>query len=467
MNNLTRRNFSKFAAKVALFGILVMRDSVVCAANDAVSVLDFRFPGDVDDTAAFQRAIKTKRPVHAPARAGLGSGGEYLVGSIDLTAGTNIFGDGIGRTIVRPIGNGPVFHCDSGDAATQISGIRISNCTLHGWVVRRGFAEHHHLLHLNGIHDLIIEDVEFRGFQGDGLYLGSGRRAGITRHNRDAIIRRCIFDGVNHNNRNGISVIDGDTILIEDCIFKNCTRPDMPGAIDFEPDATKDAIIRDIFIRRCRFIKTAGNVGAIGFHIPPQVSALPQNIWISDNIFENYQGSGGEIYFNVNRSVSAKDPSMNVVISGNHGTGGQWIYTFYASIGITALDNRWENYKQGTTIGYSAQNQLARNISLSDEFIKCGRTSGVGIYILNVSRLTLDRCRLIDCGDGSVTSYGICFTRGKSEFVRLIGLRVRSQGGETRVAVICDQLHKLTPNTNTHYGNDFGGLPGIDISKPL
>lgn len=467
MTNLTRRDIVAAAFTTAGLSMLGAYSAPVRVNSDAVSVLDFRLPRDADDTAALQRAIATRRPVYVPASAGLGPGGVYLVNDVTLIAGADLFGDGIGRTILRPGGNQAVFHCDSGSVAARIVGICISNLTLEGWVVKRGFAEHRHLLHLNGVQDVLVENIEFKGFQGDGFCLGSSRQAGTTRHNRGITIRKCVFDGVNNNNRNGISVIDGEQILIEDCIFKNCTRANMPGAIDFEPDATAAAIIRDIIIRRCQFINTGGNVAVIAFHIPPQVIALPRQISITDNLFENYRGTGGEIYFNMNRTLWDESPSMSIVVNGNRGFGGQWVYTFYAVKGIFAGGNKWENYKQGAMIGYIAPNQKARAVKLSDQFVECGKVSGVGIYIFNVSRLALQGCRLIDCGNGSNTSYGICFSRGKSEYVTLTGVQVRAPSGKTYVAVIRDQLHELSPSTNVQHSNDLGGLPGIDISKPV
>lgn len=467
MTIISRRDFVDATFSCAILSNLGIHCSPARANSESVSVLDFRLPMDADDTAAFQRAVATGRPVYAPASAGLGPGGVYLVNEVRLIAGVELFGDGIGRTILRPGGNEAVFHCDSGSATMQIVGIRISNLTLEGWVVKHGFAEHRHLLHLNGVKDVLIEHTEFKGFQGDGLYLGSSRQVGITRHNRGIIIRKCVFDGVNNNNRNAISVIDGEQILIEDCIFKNCTRANMPGAIDFEPDETKEARIRDIIIWRCQFINIGGNIGVIAFHIPPQVIAIPRRISITENKFENYRGTGGEIYFNLNRSLWDESPSMDVVINGNHGSGGQWIYTFYSAKGISAVGNKWENYKQGAMIGYTAPNQQASNVKLSDQFVECGKVSGVGIYIFNVSMLVIQACRLIDCGNGSKTSYGICFSRGKSEFVALTSLQVRAPSRKTYVAVIRDQLHELAPSTNVQHSNDFGGLPAIDISKPV
>lgn len=465
--NITRRNFFNAALVIPLFGMAGATGAATRLVSEAVSVLDFRLPRDVDDTEAFQRAIFTHKPVYIPAGRGLGASGAYLVRDLTLIAGADLFGDGAGQTVLRPNDTDAAFYCDSGSSNSRIVSIRISDLTIEGWVLKHGFAEHRHLLHLNGVQDVLIENVEFKGFQGDGVYLGSGRQAGLVRHNRNVTIRRCIFDGINNNNRNGISVIDGEQIHIEDCTFQNCTRANMPGAIDFEPDETKSAIIRDITIQRCGFFNVGGNLGVISFQIPRQVFSLPSQILISNNLFQNYQGTGSELHFNVNRTITAQHPSMDVVIKGNRGSGGQWIYAFYAANGVRVTGNYWENYKQGAMIGFTSANQLARNIEISDEFVECGQISGVGIYILNVSRLTLSDCRIVDCGNGSATSYGICFANGKSEFVTMTGLQISSPRKRTRVAIIREQLHKLSPTTNVQLRNNFGGLPGIDISKPV
>lgn len=467
MTDLNRRTFVNAAMSLALPGIPVGCSLEGRTTGNAVSVPDFRLPQDIDDTAAFRRAIATRRPVYVPGRAGRGVGGDYLVGELELVAGVDIFGDGIGKTILRPAGRNAIFHCDSGSASTRITGMTFSDLTLEGWVVKQGFAEHRHLMHLNGVEDVLVKNVQFRGFQGDGLYLGSSRQFDTVRHNRGVVVRQCIFDGVNNDNRNGISIIDGENIVIEECIFKNCTRTNMPGAIDFEPDETRAAVIRSIVIRRCEFFNTGGNVGVIAFHIPSQVIRIPDDILISDNRFHGYKGTGAEIYFNVNRRLSAQSPSMDIVISGNRGSGGEWVYTFYSAKGISAIDNVWERYRQGAMIGYTAPIQQARNMKLSDIFFECGQVNGVGIYIFNVSRMVFEGCVFIDCGSGNNTSYAICFSRGKSEYVSLTGVKVRAPGRKTYAAVISDQLHRLLPSTNVQHSNDFGGLPGIDISKPL
>jgi len=118
--------------------------------------------------------------------------------------------------------------------------------------------EHVHLLNLNAVSQVRIENCLFSGFQGDGLYLGSGNADGLERHNQDVAITRCRFNGIDRMNRNGISIIDGERILIEDCLFENCTADEMPGCIDIEPDEALFHVVKDIRISRCQGINCGG-----------------------------------------------------------------------------------------------------------------------------------------------------------------------------------------------------------------
>ena len=462
--NLTRRS-AVAAISCAFFWIRPSGGQQQRTPGTYLDVTDLRMPGDIDDTAAFRRAIVERRPIYLPASQGSGVHGEYLVRELKLVSGVKIFGDGIGRTIIRPIETDAVFHCDSGSPHSSIDGVTLSDFTIHGHVLERGFEEHCHLMHLNGVQDLLLENIEFKGFQGDGLHLGSSRIVDTERHNRRIVVRGCIFDGVNNDNRNAISVIDGEDLSVASCRFLNCTRPNMPGAIDFEPNSNSFAIIRNIIITRCSFKNVGGNVASIAFHIPRRVNITPFNIEIRENVFENYRGSGGEIYINVNKKLSPSDIGMNILIQGNIGKAGGWVYRVYAASGLKALDNKWSEYNYGSMIGAGGPNQPAVNIELSDIFVRCGQIGKVGMYVLDVAILSLKNCTMIDCGDGSKNAYAICFAKGESRNVTLADLNIRSPHRRTFVAVIKEQLHKLNPQGNRQIRNKFGGLPAIDITK--
>ena len=99
MRELTRRSMVA-GALGATVTLALSRGGAGALAQAAAarSVLDFRLPGDRDDSGAFTRAIAAARHIHAPAGRGLGPGGAYLIGDVAPAAGTRISGDGIGRT---------------------------------------------------------------------------------------------------------------------------------------------------------------------------------------------------------------------------------------------------------------------------------------------------------------------------------------------------------------------------------
>ena len=344
-------------------------------------------------------------------------------------------------------------------------GIALRDLTFEGWARERGFSEHLHLVNLAGVEEVRIERVAFVAFQGDGLILSSGRVPGSERHNRDVRVADCVFDGVNHQNRNGISVIDGDGIRIERSAFRNCTRPNMPGAIDFEPDNNAFAIIRNVLIQGCRFDNVGGNVGAIGFHIPPGVRALPSGIQILDNIIGRHIGAGASISINVGRRLPPDAPDMHVRIEGNRGSNGSFVYDFYAAKGIRARGNVWEDYSYGSKLGYTEDRYLLRDTSISDRFVRCGTQSKVGLYVFNVSGLDLGGSVFVDCGDGSANAYAISFAPGASENVSLENVTVTSPNRRTRAAVVREAGHRFSPRSNRQGGNQFGGLPAVEITR--
>lgn len=106
-------------------------------------------------------------------------------------------------------------------------------------------AEWRHAISLSDAKNILIEDITLANSGGDGVYVGANYRGPC----QDITLRRVISDG---NNRQGISVISVDGLLIEDCVFKN-TGGTMPMAgIDFEPNSPKE-VLKRIVLRNCLF----------------------------------------------------------------------------------------------------------------------------------------------------------------------------------------------------------------------
>ena len=228
-------------------------------------MLDFgaKCDGVTDDEAAVQDAVNAALQIQFPA------GTCVLNGTVTLRAGTILRGGGMGVSIIKQGGvsgsSMGTFYADSGAAGTKLAGIQIIDMTIYGQSDVLGFSEFQHLVSFNGVKDALIEKVEFKGFRGDGLYIGSGSNGTDERHNENIIVRNSVFDGMNNANRNGISVIDGDAVLIDNNTFRKTTQSNMPGAIDVEPNWNPFHIIRNITVTNNVFFGIGGKRGDIIF----------------------------------------------------------------------------------------------------------------------------------------------------------------------------------------------------------
>lgn len=218
----------------------VQRDVQTKIREYAVTPQDFgAFANGVnDDTLAIQRAVNASESVFFPA-------GTYRITSaVSVPSNRLLFGEGL-ASVIRYEGTTAsvgAFYCDSGSAVSYVDGVTICDLKFVGQVVALGFNEFIHLLSLNGVRNCVVERCWFEGFRGDGVYIGSGLNDALTpnplteRHNVNVTVQNCYFDGINKDNRNGVSVIDGLGITIQDNFFTRTSRTSMPGPIDIEPD---------------------------------------------------------------------------------------------------------------------------------------------------------------------------------------------------------------------------------------
>ncbi len=122
----------------------------------------------------------------------------------------------------------------------SIKNIEIRNITFTVKNDGKHFHEFLHTIKTIGVNGLTICNCTFNDFWGDAICLshyGDNLKTGErTRNQNVKIIGNTIIGGESHNNRNGISVINGKNVLIKGNIIKNTSRKDMPGAIDVEPN---------------------------------------------------------------------------------------------------------------------------------------------------------------------------------------------------------------------------------------
>lgn len=102
------------------------------------------------------------------------------------------------------------------------------------------FLEWTHAIQTKGVNNLTIENCTIEDFWGDGICLnhyGDTPETGERSRNQNVrILNNVIIGGKLHNNRNGISIINGKNVLIQGNTICNTSRHDMPGAIDVEPN---------------------------------------------------------------------------------------------------------------------------------------------------------------------------------------------------------------------------------------
>lgn len=431
---------------------------------DYISIKDFgaKCDGITDDTAAVQKAVNTAPRILFP------KGTCLLNSTVTLNAGSALRGEGMKVSIVKQGGVSGVtmgtFFANSGAAGSKLSGIQITDMTIYGQSDILGFSGFQHLVSLNGVKDVLIENVEFRGFRGDGIYIGSGNNAGDERHNENVTVRSSVFDGVNNSNRNGISIIDGDGVLIEDNTFRNTTRSNMPGAIDVEPDEHSFHVVKNITIRNNEFSSIGGNVAAISFVLNSLLSVTPTVFRIEGN---SVAGTNGGIYFRTGISPTATSNPNNLIVANNVVTTSGRSLVISGAKEFKVYGNAFSDANSESLIGYRREADRCMNGLISDNIFRNIRP--VGLAVFSVEHLEISRNRFIDIGSGSIGSYAINFNSGTSSYIRLWDNIISAPSGKTTYAIQKEAGHTFTPATNSARNNQLIGVSGnaFQATNPL
>jgi hypothetical protein len=486
-STLNRRQFIVAAAALLPTPLLA---TAACAARapDAVSLPDFRRPGDPDDTAALARAFASGKPVHAPAGRGSGPGGRYLVGneaSASLRSGAVLFGDGRDKTVIARAGTHPfVLHCDSGspDPARNITGLRFHDLTFEDDVARLGFAEYSYLVMLNGVSDARFDRVGFRGFRGDGLHLGSSVTSKVERHNRDVTVSDCVFDGVTANNRNAISVIDGDGIVVEKSQFLNVTRHGdgtvlagdpmnpatglgQPGAIDLEPNGDAFAVIRNVAIRDNLFVGGGGY--AVNLLLPPadSVRIAPQGITIERNVIRDRAGAFQALGYLADGAVTSKR-SYQITFRDNQVDRCNRPFIVSGIRGITLSGNQFRDCRGHAEVGNQAAN--AQVVVADNVFERVGGLApGFALWLRTGTNIALIDNRFIDAGvPGGKGGVAIAVVAGTLRGLTLRGNQFRSVEGRMNQSAILFRDARVDQASLRLENNDVLGPPLAQALNP-
>lgn len=402
--------------------------------------------------------------------------GAYLVSSTDestLPAGLELRGDGHDRSVIRRSYKraGPfILHCDSrsSDPAANIERLSFTDLAFEDEVVERGFSEYDYLVMLNGVSDVLFDRVRFTGFRGDGLHLGSSTRSKVERHNQNVTVRDCVFDGVNANNRNAISVIDCAGLVIEKSRFLNCSRegdggrsePDpmnprtgipMPGPIDLEPNQDSFAIIRDISIRDNVFSGGGGQAVCLNLLPDAFVDSAQTEIVIHDNVMRDRWGAFGVQGGTPAAAANTRSQAIRFIRNDvRHCTKA---FIVDGVRGVSIEDNVFADCGTMAELGYVHGN---RDVSLvANRFDRLGREeSGYGLWVRAVDGLTISENIFSDIGfaDGKF-GIAIAFVEGVMRDVSIQDNEFVSPEGRTTEAITVFQKGAPVRETFSIGGN--------------
>lgn len=423
--------------------------------TDYVSVKNFgaKCDGITDDATAFQNAVDAAPRIRIP------KGICLLNSTVTLRAGTVLRGEGMKISTVKQGGisgtSMGTFYANSGTKETRLAGIQIANMTIDGQSDILGFSEFQHLVSLNGVKDALIENVEFRGFRGDGLYIGSGNKGGDERHNEYITIRNSVFDGINHSNRNGISIIDGIGVLIDGNKFINTSQPKMPGAIDVEPDGNTFHLAKNITIINNKLISIGGNVGAISFVFNSKLAETPTMLRVEAN---SITGNNTGIVYLGGISPTATSPPNNLIIANNVITSSGRSFEIHGAKEFKIYGNKFSEANVASLVGYRAESDRCMNGIISDNVFKSFRNDGLVVF--SADYLEISRNRFIDIGSGAPGNYAIDFNFGTSSYIRLRDNIISAILGKTAYAIQKEAGHTFTPSTNSASNNEFIGVTG-------
>jgi len=396
----------------------------------------------------------------------------YIIADVTLKSHVNLKGSGWNTLIKKKSDATYIFTCDSGsaDVSNNIHDITISDMQIEGLSVDVAFSEHHHAININGVNNIVIERCKITEFEGDGIYLGSSNVAATERHNERVIIRDCYFDGVNKENRQGISIIDGTHITIENNYFTRIAKATMPGAIDMEPNADAFARIRHIKIVGNEFYDIGGNVAAIAYYIPLVQASLttPSHHIIIEN---NQMDTAGPCSIAFNQAgVPTTSSQPNVIrVANNEIRNSTRPFSIKGIKDAVFSGDIYQAVDYAALLGYSGADDDNRDITLQNEtFRQVGidnTSGGVGLSVFTVDNLTISGCTFNDCGKANGTSgYGIDFNTGTSSSVTLLNNVFLTPAAYTTRSIVKEAAHTFTPSTNYFNGNDLGGIATTDMS---
>lgn len=171
------------------------------------------------------------------------------------------------------------------DIENSVKDICIEGLTFRNENDGKDFFELLHTIKLIGAKKLSVSNCCFFDFWGDAVsmsHYGDTPATGERTRNSDVKVKDNYIDGGNHNNRNGVSVISGEHVVIENNIFVETSRYNMPGSIDIEANNSAYTV-EDIVIKHNVILGCHGGLGAIAL-VSNDKEAPATKVIIKENV---------------------------------------------------------------------------------------------------------------------------------------------------------------------------------------
>ncbi|KAA9038685.1 right-handed parallel beta-helix repeat-containing protein [Ginsengibacter hankyongi] len=257
----------------------------------------------LNDTWAFQKAIDSM--------AGLGGGivkvrsGNYYIdvdSSIKMKSNVelNMF-DTSRKLIAIPTYSGKyrVILIQKADDVTIIGGKIIGEREKHSGPECAHKCEQGYGITIAGSRNVKVTDSFITECWGDGIVLYGA--SGVDCKNITLLRVTC-----SNNRRQGLSILNGDGIIVDSCAFLNTHGTAPQDGIDIEPDA---GTTQNVIIKNCLISNNAGN--GVEMNAKPTTSAIIKNITVQNNIIQYSKYAGyiqhsSNIKFNLNTFQNIK-----------------------------------------------------------------------------------------------------------------------------------------------------------------
>lgn len=427
--------------------------------------------GVTDDSAACQAALTLIRD--------MGGGTllltrDYLCEELAVYSNTVIAASGLNAVLTQKL-SADTHAClmrmtgTSTSTAGNVKNVSMSGFAMKGSVLSNGFSQFQHLVNMTGVSDVAFSGMRFLNWRGDAIVAQCQTGSLQERHNERLYVTGCYFDGGNNDNRNALSFIDVTTARVIGNDFVNCSRSDMPGPVDFEPDTTTSRIV-DCTVSGNTFANCGGLLGGIGFYLKDTQAAMTtpvKGIVIDNNSFASDCTFASAIAVIQKQTASATTPAQGVTISSNHANGGTFRpYNIGGMRNVVMFANDWQELSGGNVFGGAGSD---RNYDLTfgpgERYTRIGKTAGIANYVYDNTKIKVVDVVASGCGktDGSSGVVYLFESASSSDDVNLQGLTV-VPGGRTTNTTVKQASHTfINAANNRKRGWVLNGVSGGDF----